>query len=174
MLVRRFVDNSQRNTCSFLEHNYVMGFRGYQTRSTEYRWGILRFGLVSYQLMTWREEGKVWVGDIQIRRQYLRLVSQFIAQLRPQFTPSHHFSLLTFFYMSSALQSLQVLPLSFPVAMGNDVVQASSTCLFDEKSAKAVMSIFFPSLCRISFNPPLSVFLCRSPFSCWIERAASP
>ena len=136
-----------------------------------------RDGFLSYQLMTWwkANEGKVWVGgDIQIRRQYLRLVSQFIAQLRPQFTPSHHFSLLTFFYMSSALQSLQVLPLSFPVAMGNDVVQASSTCLFDEKSAKAVMSIFFPSLCRISFNPPLSVFLCRSPFSCWIERAASP
>ena len=38
---------------------------------------------------------------------------------------------------NSALQSLQVLPLSFPVAMGNDVVQASSTCLFDEKSSFA-------------------------------------
>ena len=143
-----------------------------------WQYGLVWFGSLSYQLMSCckANEGKVWVveGDIQIRRQYLRLVSQFIAQLRPQFTPSHHFSLLTFFYMSSALQSLQVLPLSFPVAMGNYVVQASSTCLFDEKSAKAVMSIFFPSLCRISFNPPLSVFLCRSPFSCWIEQAASP
>ena len=129
--------------------------------------------------MTWwkANEGKVWVGgDIQIRRQYLRLVSQFIAQLRPQFSPTI-ISLFSHHYPNS---SPLICHLLYKQYMSN--VFHASWGKFDGRATEPIMSILFPFHCRrISFDPPSTLpfqsFYAPPPppppFSCWMEAAAS-
>ena len=125
--------------------------------------------------MTWwkANEGKVWVGgDIQIRRQYLRLVSQFIAQLRPQFSPTI-ISLFSHHYPNS---SPLICHLLYKQYMSN--VFHASWGKFDGRATEPIMSILFPFHCRrISFVPPSTLpfqsFYAPPPFSCWMEATAS-
>ena len=123
--------------------------------------------------MTWwkANEGKVWVGgDIQIRRQYLRLVSQFIAQLRPQFSPTI-ISLFSHHYPNS---SPLICHLLYKQYMSN--VFHASWGKFDGRATEPIMFILFSfHRHRISFDPPSLPFqsFYAPPFSCWMEAAAS-